>query len=55
MLKPDGFFNKNPALDVPQSSQLFNKSSLYPEEKPAACCAGASSAGPKAKLYKCID
>jgi primary-amine oxidase len=28
MLKPDGFFTKNPALDVPQSSQLFNKSSL---------------------------
>jgi primary-amine oxidase len=55
MLKPDGFFTKNPALDVPQSSQLFNKSSLHPEEQPAACCAGASSAGSKAKLYKRID
>lgn len=54
MLKPDGFFNKNPALDVPQSTQLFNKSSLHPEE-PAACCTGSSSAGPKARLYKHID
>ena len=54
MLKPDGFFNKNPALDVPQSSQLFNKSSLHPEEA-ASCCAGSSSAGTKAKLYKRID
>lgn len=57
MLKPDGFFDKNPALDVPQSSQLFNKSSLHPEEQPATstCCTGSSSAGPKAKLYKRID
>lgn len=37
MLKPDGFFTKNPALDVPQSSQSFNKSSLHPEP---ACCGG---------------
>lgn len=36
MLKPDGFFTKNPALDVPQSNQLFNKSTLHPEK---ACCA----------------
>lgn len=37
MLKPDGFFTKNPALDVPPSTQSFNKSTLHPE--PAACCA----------------
>lgn len=49
MLRPDGFFDKNPALDVPQSSQLFNKSSLHPEEERAACCAG-SSTDSKAKL-----
>jgi primary-amine oxidase len=36
MLKPDGFFTKNPALDVPQSSQAFNQSTLHPEGK--ACC-----------------
>ncbi|KAF9895358.1 hypothetical protein FE257_000262 [Aspergillus nanangensis] len=36
MLKPDGFFTKNPALDVPPSSQAFNKSTLHPEA--AACC-----------------
>ncbi|KAL4757666.1 copper amine oxidase [Aspergillus foveolatus] len=36
MLKPDGFFTKNPALDVPQSSQAFNQSTLHPEAK--ACC-----------------
>ena len=54
MLKPDGFFTKNPALDVPQSSQSFNKSTLHPE---AACCARTSvSAGNgKAKLYKRLD
>lgn len=37
MLKPDGFFTKNPALDVPASSQSFNQSTLHPEP---ACCAG---------------
>lgn len=36
MLKPDGFFTKNPALDVPQSSQSFNQSTQHPEP----CCAG---------------
>ncbi|KAL3431918.1 copper amine oxidase [Aspergillus tetrazonus] len=36
MLKPDGFFTKNPALDVPQSSQAFNQSTLHPEAK--TCC-----------------
>ncbi len=39
-LKPDGFFTKNPALDVPQSAQSFNQSSLHQET--AACCAGVS-------------
>ena len=37
MLKPDGFFTKNPALDVPQSSQSFNHSTLHPEP---SCCSG---------------
>lgn len=37
MLRPDGFFNKNPALDVPQSSQSFNQSTEHPEP---ACCSG---------------
>lgn len=41
MLKPDGFFTKNPALDVPPSSQSFNRSTLHPE--PAACCAKSNS------------
>lgn len=40
MLKPDGFFTKNPALDVPPSKQSFNKSTLHSE--PAACCSGKS-------------
>lgn len=54
MLKPDGFFTKNPALDVPQSSQSFNKSTLHP---PATdCCGSTGSAGAaKAKLYKRLD
>lgn len=44
MLKPDGFFTKNPALDVPASSQSFNKSTLHPE--PAApCCAAPQERG----------
>ncbi|KAJ5888616.1 Copper amine oxidase N2-terminal [Penicillium taxi] len=42
MLKPDGFFTKNPALDVPQSAQTFNQSTLHPEP---SCCAA-----PKVKL-----
>lgn len=37
MLRPEGFFTRNPALDVPPSTQSFNKSTLHPE--PAACCA----------------
>ncbi|KAL4797251.1 copper amine oxidase [Aspergillus venezuelensis] len=40
MLKPDGFFTKNPALDVPQSTQSFNKSTLHPE---ASCCESMKS------------
>ncbi|KAL2828758.1 copper amine oxidase [Aspergillus cavernicola] len=39
MLKPDGFFLKNPALDVPQSNQNFNKSTLHPEP----CCDSVKS------------
>ena len=54
MLRPDGFFTKNPALDVPPSSQAFNKSTLHPEPTPvAACCSGVG--GSKAKLYKRVD
>lgn len=33
-LRPDGFFTKNPALDVPPSTQSFNQSTLHPE----TCC-----------------
>lgn len=33
-LRPDGFFTKNPALDVPPSTQSFNHSTLHPE----TCC-----------------
>ncbi|OJJ50350.1 hypothetical protein ASPZODRAFT_13434 [Penicilliopsis zonata CBS 506.65] len=43
MLRPDGFFTKNPALDVPASTQTFNKSTLHPEPAPA-CCGGEKSA-----------
>lgn len=53
MLKPDGFFTKNPALDVPQSSQSFNRSTLHPEAP--GCCKGSFGGTGKAKLYKCID
>ncbi|KAL1873119.1 hypothetical protein VTK73DRAFT_1080 [Phialemonium thermophilum] len=42
MLKPDGFFTKNPALDVPASSQSFNRSTLHQdthkEAQRESCC-----------------
>lgn len=38
MLKPDGFFTKNPALDVPPSTQSFNQSNLYED----SCCSDKS-------------
>lgn len=34
MLRPDGFFTKNPALDVPPSTQSANQSTQHPD----ACC-----------------
>ncbi|KAL4924796.1 copper amine oxidase [Aspergillus undulatus] len=40
MLKPDGFFTKNPALDVPLSTQAFNKSTLHPGGQGGSCCTG---------------
>lgn len=55
MLKPDGFFTKNPALDVPQSAQTFNKSTLHPETVSACCAPSAGSGSGKAKLYKRMD
>lgn len=42
MLKPDGFFTKNPALDVPQSAQSFNQSTQHPEP---TCCSGPQERG----------
>ncbi|KAL6399755.1 putative copper amine oxidase [Ilyonectria robusta] len=33
-LKPSGFFEQNPALDVPQSTQKANQSVLYKERQP---------------------
>ncbi|KAH3664144.1 hypothetical protein OGAPHI_004858 [Ogataea philodendri] len=36
---PHDFFEKNPALDVPQSTQSFNKSAYYPDSsKSDSCC-----------------
>ncbi|CAG8947675.1 unnamed protein product [Penicillium salamii] len=40
-LKPSGFFEKNPALDVPPSSQDFNKSCLHDSANgPSKGCTG---------------
>ncbi|KAI9037606.1 uncharacterized protein KD926_000168 [Aspergillus affinis] len=41
-LKSSGFFEKNPALDVPQSNQEFNKSSLHDNKNngPSKACCG---------------
>ncbi|KAI0485351.1 putative copper amine oxidase [Xylariaceae sp. FL0804] len=41
-LKPSGFFERNPALDVPQSTQKANKSVLYEDH----LATSASSRGP---------
>lgn len=46
-MKPVNFFDKNPALDVPPSTQEFNKSTLASEKhqqgtqevSAGACCA----------------
>jgi primary-amine oxidase len=32
MLRPDGFINKNPALDVPSASQTVNKSERHTDK-----------------------
>ncbi|KAK6454504.1 copper-containing amine oxidase [Scheffersomyces xylosifermentans] len=38
-LVPFNFFDKNPALDLPQANQSFNKSTLFTGEQPeGACC-----------------
>lgn len=53
-LKPVNFFDKNPALDVPPSTQQFNQSTLLSEqhhqgaaegtvEADGSCCAPAAS------------
>jgi primary-amine oxidase len=56
MLKPDGFFTKNPALDVPPSVQSFNQSKLYHDAVHTAndaCCSTTGAAGQdKAKLFR---
>lgn len=33
MLKPNSFFEYNPTLDIPPSSQAFNQSVLYDDTK----------------------
>jgi primary-amine oxidase len=43
-LKPDSFFQKNPALDVPPSDQSFNQSTLH---KDAAVPCSSCSSEPK--------
>ena len=48
--KPVNFFDKNPALDVPPSTQAFNKSVLLSgeesdENKAAAACCGPAADG----------
>jgi len=59
MLRPDGFFTKNPALDVPPSNQAFNKSTLHQDNSTGtagaagACCAGGNNS--KARLYRRVD
>lgn len=45
-LKPVNFFEKNPALDVPPSTQDFNQSVLLGNEEKAdvdACCISSGS------------
>ncbi|KAG7661474.1 AMO2 [[Candida] subhashii] len=37
-LVPANFFDKNPALDLPQSNNAFNKSTLVKDEEEKSCC-----------------
>jgi primary-amine oxidase len=53
-LKPDGFFTKNPALDVPASVQAFNQSTLHQDIIDTRACCGSSTLE-RAKLYKRVD
>lgn len=56
MLKPDGFFTKNPALDVPASTQGFNQSVLHQEPAQEGCCGGSNGNGNlKAKFFQRIE
>ena len=48
-LRPSGFFDGNPALDVPQSNQKTNQSVLYEESGLDDCC-GVARPDPKARL-----
>lgn len=58
--KPADFFEKNPALDIPMSTQAFNKSVLVedpfavpavkPEEGGASCCESGTTEVAKSKL-----
>lgn len=52
MLKPDGFFTKNPALDVPASAQSFNRSTLHKDSASTTCCShdSAAASGDKSRL-----
>ncbi|EDK43733.1 hypothetical protein LELG_01912 [Lodderomyces elongisporus NRRL YB-4239] len=37
-ISPVNFFDKNPALDLPQANNQFNKSTLVPAQEEKACC-----------------
>lgn len=37
-IRPSGFFEKNPALDIPKPSQLTSKSTLVPNDSKSECC-----------------
>lgn len=40
---PNNFFDKNPALDLPQANNNFNKSVLAPNDASGSCCNGKSN------------
>lgn len=37
-IRPSGFFDKNPALDLPRPNLAFNKSKLAPNDSKSDCC-----------------
>jgi hypothetical protein len=50
-LKPNDFFTCSPAIDVPASTQAFNQSKLYGDDKPSGVLQGNAEVEGMAKAH----